>query len=83
MPNSKDKESAHSQAVIHKKTIFITGAAGYIGAILSDQFSGRNDIETIVCLDKDEIPELLKENEKIVWITIITILRKSRNQSII
>jgi len=48
--------------------IFITGAAGYVGAMLADQFSARQDVEEVICLDKNRQPELLLENQKITWI---------------
>ncbi|MBI2618416.1 NAD-dependent epimerase/dehydratase family protein [Candidatus Kaiserbacteria bacterium] len=53
-------------------TLFITGAAGYVGAMLCDQFSRRDDVKTIIALDKEEKPELLANNGKIVWITANT-----------
>lgn len=49
-------------------TVFITGAAGYIGAMLADQYSKRSDVEKIICLDRDNRPRLLEHNPKIVWI---------------
>ncbi|MBI1998935.1 MAG: NAD-dependent epimerase/dehydratase family protein [Parcubacteria group bacterium] len=53
-------------------TIFLTGAAGYVGGMLADQFSKRPDVKQIICLDKREQPESLKGNEKIVWFTANT-----------
>jgi nucleoside-diphosphate-sugar epimerase len=50
-------------------TIFITGAAGYVGGMLADQFSKRPDVREIIALDKESEPELLKGNKKILWIT--------------
>jgi len=55
-----------------KHTVFITGAAGYVGTMLCDQFAKRPDVACIVALDKEERPELLAENKKIVWITANT-----------
>ena len=57
---------------INEKTkgevLFITGAAGYIGAMLADQFSKRQDVSSIVALDKEEMPELLLKNSKVVYL---------------
>jgi len=53
-------------------TVFITGASGYVGGMLADQFSKRSDVKQIICLDKRERPAILKENEKIIWFTANT-----------
>jgi nucleoside-diphosphate-sugar epimerase len=51
-----------------KHTLFITGAAGYVGAMLCDQFSKRDDIERIIGLDMEPMPELLANTPKLTWV---------------
>lgn len=51
-----------------KKTIFITGAAGYIGGMLVEHFSNRDDVQKIVCLDMKDPPKHLKEKDETVWL---------------
>lgn len=48
--------------------IFITGAAGYIGGMLADQLSKKDNVDIIICVDKEEQPEFLKKNGKVHWI---------------
>jgi len=48
--------------------IFITGGAGYVGVMLAEKFATRSDVEKILCLDKEECPDILKGNEKIGWL---------------
>lgn len=55
--------------------IFITGGAGYIGAMLVDQFARRSDVEKIITLDKEPETNLTKEHphrDKITYLEMNT-----------
>jgi nucleoside-diphosphate-sugar epimerase len=49
-------------------TVFITGCSGYIGALLVDRLSKRQDVDLIVGLDKEPLPKLIQENKKLHFI---------------
>jgi len=49
-------------------TIFITGGAGYVGEMLCDQFSKRNDVKAIIALDKEPQSEFSKSIPKLTYI---------------
>lgn len=54
-----------------KHTLFITGGAGYVGAMLCDQFAGRDDVEKIITLDKEPETEMTSKHphkDKIVYL---------------
>jgi nucleoside-diphosphate-sugar epimerase len=48
--------------------VLITGAAGYIGAMLVDQFAYSNTIERLICIDIKERPARFGDHAKVRWI---------------
>ncbi len=50
------------------KTVFITGAAGYVGAMLVERFAARPDVEKIVGLDKEPMPAAFADMPKVVYV---------------
>jgi len=55
-----------------QSTLFITGGAGYVGAMLAEQFAKRPDVKEIICLDKEPEPELFVTNPKISYLSANT-----------
>lgn len=51
-----------------KHTVLITGAAGYIGTMLVKRFAAREDVERVVGIDKEPIPDLLRQETKLVYL---------------
>jgi nucleoside-diphosphate-sugar epimerase len=51
-----------------KHTVLITGAAGYVGAMLVRRFTVRSDVALVIGLDKEAKPELLTGIQNLVWI---------------
>ena len=51
-----------------KHIVFITGGAGYIGTMLAHQYAKREDVEKIICLDRDDKPVFLEGISKIIWV---------------
>ncbi len=50
------------------QTIFITGGAGYVGEMLCHQLSLRDDVQTIVALDKEPQSDFSKSLKKVVYV---------------
>lgn len=53
---------------MEKKTIFITGGAGYVGEMLCEQFGKRDDVRQIITLDKEPQTEYSKKLPKVTYI---------------
>lgn len=51
-----------------KHTILITGAAGYVGAMLVEQLAKHPDVERIIGLDKEPVPEVIAKEPKLLYL---------------
>lgn len=52
----------------HKHTIFLTGAAGYVGGMLVDQWAERDDVAEIIALDMEAPADFIANKPNITWI---------------
>ncbi|MFW6209966.1 MAG: NAD-dependent epimerase/dehydratase family protein [Patescibacteria group bacterium] len=50
------------------RTIFVTGAAGYVGEMLCHQLAERSDVRAIIALDKEPQSEFSKSLPKVTYI---------------
>lgn len=55
-----------------KHIILITGSAGYIGAMLVEQFAKRDDVERIIGIDKEPIPEDFRALSRLTYLHLNT-----------
>lgn len=55
-----------------KHTILITGAAGYIGAMLVEKFAKRDDVERIIGIDKESLPDNFRDEPKLTYLHLNT-----------
>lgn len=55
-----------------RHTILITGAAGYIGGMLVEQFAKRDDIARIIGIDKEPMPDTFHNEPKLVYLNVNT-----------
>jgi len=53
---------------MNRKTIFITGGAGYVGEMLCEQFAKRDDVQSIIALDKEPQSDFSKTIPKLTYI---------------
>jgi len=55
-----------------RNIILITGAAGYVGTMLVERFAKRIDVERIIGIDKEPMPENFRAESKLIYLHINT-----------
>ncbi len=53
---------------MEKHTVLVTGAAGYVGTMLVRRFAAREDVERVIGIDKEPVPDLIKGEPKLVYL---------------
>ena len=54
-------------------TVFITGAAGYVGSMLVQKFAVRDDVARVIGLDMEPLPDMIKDEAKLTYIQMNTV----------
>ncbi|HWH16191.1 MAG TPA: NAD-dependent epimerase/dehydratase family protein [Candidatus Paceibacterota bacterium] len=53
---------------MEKHTVVVTGAAGYVGTMLVRRFAAREDVANVIGIDKEPVPDLIKDEPKLVYL---------------
>ena len=56
-----------------RHVVCITGAAGYVGAMLAHEWAKRDDVEYVIGIDKEPEPDLLAGNPKVRFLQANTV----------
>ena len=66
--NSRESQSTVGKTQNGGHVVFVTGAAGYIGAMLVQLIAARSDVAKVIGLDKESVPELIEHESKLTYI---------------